>query len=87
MELIAKLLPQMIEMHKGNPNPMLDEAYKQGDYDSVGFLYCARKYKDRHQYMYWVAKFYMHHSWKLDAIEAWHKTMLNSVMIGVKNDK
>lgn len=78
MELTARLLPQMIAMHKdGDINPMLDEAYRQKDYDSVGFLYQARRSKN---FLY-VAKFYMLHGWSLDLIESWHKTMLNSKMI------
>lgn len=76
MELTAKLLPQMIAMHKGDVNPMIDEAYRQKDYDSIGFLYQARKTKK----LYYIAKFYVLHGWSLELIESWHKTMLNSKM-------
>lgn len=78
MELTAKLLPQMIEMHKkGNFMPMMVEALLQDDYDSFQWLGIARKSGDFKD----IAKFYAHHGWKADIIESWHKTMQNSVML------
>lgn len=78
MELTARLLPQMIAMHRdGNINPMLDEAYKQKDYDSVGFLYQARRTKS----FFYIAKFYMLHGWPLERVDSWHKAMCNSKVI------
>lgn len=52
MELTARLIPQMIELHKnGNALPMIAEAYAQKDYDSVWALEMAHKTKSLHKTM------------------------------------
>lgn len=78
MELTARLIPQMIELHKnGNALPMIAEAYAQKDFDSIRMLESARQTKSFH----YIEQFYLAHGWKLARVKSWHKAMLNSKVI------
>lgn len=77
MELTAKLLPQLIELHKWNVKPLIFEAYAQKDFDSIRMLESAQQTKSFH----YIEQFYLAHGWKLARVKSWHKAMLNSKVI------
>lgn len=77
MELTARLIPQMIELHKWNIKPLLFEAYAQKDFEAVKILESAQQTKSFH----YIEQFYLYHGWKLVRINSWHKAILNSRVV------